>query len=119
MLRIGVCRVIGKRANSSSSFRKWSNLSTYERQRFVTQFVNNYKEQYPGSKTNVSLKGLALDMEKFDDAPSVFGIFYNDIWELFHLRRNAIYSEKSTDKKESQKKYGRFGHSSFLDLLVE
>lgn len=109
------------RFQSTFPYKKWSGLSIREKQTFVTEFVENYRVQYPGSKTNVSLKGLSLDMEKFNDAPSVFGIFYNDIWQLLKKSKDALYlnDTKKPIIRNDIKETGRFSHESFYELLVE
>ncbi|CDO92440.1 unnamed protein product [Kluyveromyces dobzhanskii CBS 2104] len=120
MFRTALGNTTSKRFNSTFNFRRWAELNTGEKQRFVTDFVENYKRQYPGSKTNVSLKGLAMDMEKHNDAPSVFGIFYNDIWEISKARKESIYgSGKHINRNDLIKDYGRFGHETFHELLID
>lgn len=91
-----------------SIYKEWYELTTKEKQKFIKDFVKNYKTHYPGSRTNVSLKGLAMGMDEYEDSPSVFGIFYNDIWKL----------QESTAANEKNKKYethfidNRFAHQS-------
>ncbi|CAR21994.1 Mlo1p [Lachancea thermotolerans CBS 6340] len=107
------------RRQSTFAYKKWVDLETSQRQQFIKGFVENYRKQYPGSKTNVSLKGLALGMEDHADAPTVFGIFYDDIWGLCKKSKESLYSgEKSAAQRNDIKQTGRFGHESFYDLLV-
>lgn len=94
----------GGGGNRSFLFKKWYELDMIEKQRFIKRFVDNYKVQYPSSKTNVSLKGLSVGMDEHHDSPSVFGIFYDDIWTIVNK------TGKST---------GRFGHNSFHKLLIK
>ncbi|AET38390.1 Mlo1p Ecym_2680 [Eremothecium cymbalariae DBVPG len=111
---------IRRHRHVGSSFKKWHDLTVPERQQFVNDFVENYKKQYPGSKTNVSLKGLALDMKGFGDAPAVFGIFYNDIWMLRKQKYEMLYTNiDNSYLRNNIKEHGRFSHESFHDLLVE
>ncbi|CCK72134.1 Mlo1p KNAG_0J00510 [Huiozyma naganishii CBS 8797] len=104
---------VGKCGSESSSsqplathYKRWYQLQLSEKQQFITRFVHNYKVQYPRSKTNVSLRELSHGMDQFQDSPSVFGIFYEDIW------RRAL--EQGGPRTGS-----RFDHPSFLKLLVE
>ncbi|CUS21462.1 LAQU0S03e03158g1_1 [Lachancea quebecensis] len=108
------------RCQSTFAYKRWADLSTPQKQHFIKDFVENYRRQYPGSKTNVSLKGLALGMEEHADAPAVFGIFYDDIWGLCKKTKESLYSgEKRTAQRNDIKQTGRYGHESFYDLLVE
>lgn len=88
---------------TTNTFKSWYELSVQEKQRFINGFVENYRIQYPGSKTNVSLKGLSNGMDEHRDSPSVFGIFYNDIW------KNVNTANKNCH---------RFKHPSFHRLLI-
>lgn len=119
MFRTAIRNTFSKRYNSSFRFKRWAELTTAEKQKFVTDFVENYKKQYPGSKTNVSLRGLVMDMERYNDAPSVFGIFYNDIWEITKARKESLYGGKQIDRRNLIKDYGRFGHETFHELLID
>lgn len=120
MFRSGVQGLIGKRFSSTFRYKRWEELTTPEKQKFVKSFVENYKEQYPGSKTNVSLKGLALDMDEYNDAPSVFGIFYDDIWRVSKAKKESLYNGKQQmDRSQVIKEHGRFAHETFHDLLIE
>ncbi|CAL9736066.1 hypothetical protein MOSE0_J01090 [Monosporozyma servazzii] len=86
-------------------YKRWYELKPEEKRVFVQQFVYNYQKQYPESKTNLSLKELAVNKEIYKDAPSVFGIFYDDIWK---------------NKRSGMDNYNkRFYHFSFKRLLVE
>ncbi|CCD27258.1 Mlo1p NDAI_0K00670 [Naumovozyma dairenensis CBS 421] len=69
-------------------YKKWYELTLKEKHQFINSFVENYKLHYPSSKTNVSLKALALGIDEYQDSPSVFGIFYNDIW-LRRVKENT------------------------------
>ncbi|KAL6946354.1 hypothetical protein ACO0RG_000500 [Hanseniaspora osmophila] len=89
------------------SFKVWNSLSLLERQRFSTKFVQNYKKLYPGSKTNVSLNAMIVDMATFRDVPAVFQVFYNDISKL-HMSETL-----------NRNTYGRFSHPSFVELLYK
>lgn len=94
-------------------FKKWSELELAERQDFIKAFVKNYKKLFPQSKTNLSLKTLSMDMDKFEDSPAVFGIFYNDICK-------ELYKEATPDaaaKKTPPGSENRFVHHSFQKLL--
>ncbi|SCU83488.1 LAFA_0D03906g1_1 [Lachancea sp. 'fantastica'] len=109
-----------RRFQSGTAFKKWSDLSLNQQQNFVKGFVENYKKQYPGSKTNVSLQGLSIGMEAHGDAPAVFGIFYNDVWNLCKKSKDSLYSnEAKALQRNDIKQTGRYGHESFYDLLVE
>ncbi|CEP62834.1 Mlo1p LALA0_S06e04896g [Lachancea lanzarotensis] len=109
-----------KRFQHTFAFKKWSDLSLKQQQTFVKGFVDNYKKQYPGSKTNVSLQGLSIDMENHQDAPAVFGIFYNDVWDLCKKSKQNLYSKDvNALQRNDIKLTGRYGHESFYDLLVE
>ncbi|SCU97414.1 LADA_0H06172g1_1 [Lachancea dasiensis] len=120
MLRSPLAIKFGRRFQSDFTYKKWIHLSLPQKQDFVKGFVENYRKQYPGSKTNVSLRGLALDMEGHGDAPSVFGIFYDDVWELCKKSKEGLYSEeRQALQRNDIKQTGRFGHESFYDLLVE
>ncbi|AAS54278.1 AGL213Wp [Eremothecium gossypii ATCC 10895] len=102
------------------SYKQWHELGLDEQQRFARDFVENYRAQYPGSKTNVSLRGLTLNMEEHGDAPAVFGIFYNDIWRLRQQREAALYGAgQRVPAGSAVREHGRFAHESFHDLLVE
>lgn len=104
----------------SSPYKRWRDLSLAQKQEFVHRFVDNYSAQYPGSKTNVSLRGLALDMEQHNDAPSVFGLFYDDILKLWEKSRDRLYANQElTPKRNNIAETGRFGHESFYDLLID
>ncbi|SCW01698.1 LAFE_0E05336g1_1 [Lachancea fermentati] len=104
----------------SSPYKRWRDLSLAQKQEFVHRFVDNYSAQYPGSKTNVSLRGLALDMEQHNDAPSVFGLFYDDILKLSEKSRDRLYANQElTPKRNNIAETGRFGHESFYDLLID
>ena len=81
-------------------FRSWRSLTLKQKQSFINKFTNNYKKLYPGSKTNVSFAALKMDMEEFNDAPSLFGIFYED------LRNGKMIKS-------------RLSHESFNHLLIE
>lgn len=94
-------------------FRKWSELKLSERQDFIKGFVKNYKKLFPQSKTNLSLKTLSMDMDKFEDSPSVFGIFYNDIHKET-LKDAASNASVNTPSAGSD---NRFVHPSFHKLL--
>ncbi|KAL3230191.1 hypothetical protein RNJ44_01554 [Nakaseomyces bracarensis] len=86
-----------------SKFRRWHELNLDEQHDFINKFADTYKQHYPSSKTNVSIKGLMNDMEKYRDSPSVFGIFYNSICDYIdHGRDN-----------------GRFSHKSFQNLVIQ
>ena len=76
-----------------------------EKKVFIQRFVLNYQMQYPESKTNISLKELAVNREEYKDTPSVFGIFYDDIW------KNKRYGTVDSNK--------RFHHACFKNLLVK
>ncbi|KAL6950133.1 hypothetical protein ACO0QE_000809 [Hanseniaspora vineae] len=89
------------------SFRVWNKLSLLERQRFSTKFVQNYKKLYPGSKTNVSLNAMIVDMATYQDVPAIFQVFYNDISKL------------EMNETLSRDTYGRFSHPSFVKLLYK
>ncbi|CAI4035721.1 hypothetical protein SMKI_13G3720 [Saccharomyces mikatae IFO 1815] len=93
-------------------FKKWHELSMSQKQEFIQRFVKNYKHQYPSSKTNVSLKGLCIGMDEHNDSPSVFGIFYNDIWKKFK-------NEQPGSKNDDTKSGNRFSHPSFKHLLIQ
>lgn len=83
-------------ARGLSKFRRWHELNLDEQHEFIHKFAENYKRQYPSSKTNVSIKGLMNDMEKYRDSPSVFGIFYNSICDYIdHGRDNGRFSHES------------------------
>ncbi|CCE90223.1 Mlo1p TDEL_0B00940 [Torulaspora delbrueckii] len=78
-------RVLSKRLACDiaceGAFKRWYELEMHEKQRFVNGFVALYREQYPVSRSNGSLQGLSAKMnDHHRDSPSVFGIFYNDIW---------------------------------------
>ncbi|SCV01747.1 LANO_0F13322g1_1 [Lachancea nothofagi CBS 11611] len=114
---LGKCFI---RFQSQFAFKKWADLNLSQKQEFVQGFVENYRKQYPGSKTNVSLKGLSIGMENHGDAPAVFGIFYDDVWGLCKKSKEALYSqEEQIVRRNDIKQTGRFGHESFYDLLVE
>lgn len=98
--------------NCWSPYKRWYELNLKEKQSFIHHFVNNYKTRYPGSKTNVSLKGLASGMDAHNDSPSVFGIFYNDIWRV------VSKCGSSENAKTNCKKGNRFNHDSFHRLLI-
>ncbi|SCU89159.1 LAME_0E02410g1_1 [Lachancea meyersii CBS 8951] len=120
MLRSRILFKQARRFQSDFPYKKWSDLSLYQQQDFVKGFVENYKKQYPGSKTNVSLKGLSIGMKDHADAPAVFGIFYNDVWNLCKKSKENLYSgAKQALQRNDIKQTGRFGHESFYDLLVE
>ncbi|QLG73555.1 hypothetical protein HG535_0F00650 [Zygotorulaspora mrakii] len=97
--------------NVWSPYKKWYELSLHEKQLFIRTFVDNYKRHYPGSKTNVSLRGLATGMDAHSDSPSVFGVFYNDIWGTVSRPPKA---ELATSNKRN-----RFNHPSFCTLLIK
>ncbi|XBW35474.1 hypothetical protein QEN19_001047 [Hanseniaspora menglaensis] len=80
--------------------RPWKSLTIKQKQTFINKFTGNYRKLYPGSKTNVSFAALKLDMEQFDDAPALFGIFYEDL-------------------RNGKMKRSRLSHESFFQLLVE
>ncbi|AGO13662.1 AaceriAGL213Wp [[Ashbya] aceris (nom. inval.)] len=108
-----------RRWTHTGRYKQWRELSLGEQQRFARDFVENYRTQYPGSKTNVSLRGLTLNMEEHGDAPAVFGIFYNDIWRLRQQRQAALYGEGQQSPGSAVREHGRFAHESFHDLLVD
>ena len=83
-----------------SKIRPWASLPIKQKQGFINKYCQTYKTLYPGSKTNVSLQALKMDMIKFNDAPSLFGIFYED------LRLNKVHKS-------------RLSHDDFWTLLVE
>jgi hypothetical protein len=83
-----------------NKIRPWASLSIKQKQGFINKYCQTYKTLYPGSKTNVSLQALKMDMIEFDDAPSLFGIFYED------LRFNRVYKS-------------RLSHDNFWALLIE
>lgn len=85
---------------SGVTIRSWKSLTLKQKQTFINRFTANYRTLYPGSKTNVSLAALKLDMEQFDDAPALFGVFYEDL-------------RKGTMAKS------RLSHVSFISLLME
>lgn len=88
-------------------YKRWYELQREEKKAFIKDFVHNYQQQYPDSKTNISLKELVRDKNEYRDSPCVFGIFYEDIWKI------KRYEEfKSTRNK-------RFKHPSFQNLLVK
>lgn len=59
-------------------------------------------------------------MEQHSDAPSVFGIFYDDVWSLCKRSKEELQSgEKRALQRNDIRQTGRFGHESFYDLLVE
>lgn len=63
------------------AFKRWYELETHEKRRFVNGFVALHREQYPVSRSNGSLEGLSTKIdEHHPDSPSVFSVFYNDIW---------------------------------------
>jgi hypothetical protein len=83
-----------------SKIRPWASLPLKQKQGFINKYCQTYKTLYPGSKTNVSLQALKMDMTEFNDAPSLFGIFYED------LRKNTVTKS-------------RLSHDKFWDLLIE
>lgn len=93
-------------------FKKWHELNMSQKQEFIQLFVKNYRHQYPSSKTNVSLKGLSIGMDEHNDSPSVFGIFYNDIWKSFK-------NEQLGTNNDNMKSGSRFSHPSFKQLLIQ
>lgn len=98
----------------SPHYKRWSELDLPERQLFIKEFVKNYKKQFPKSRTNLSLKMLSLDMDKFEDSPAVFGIFYNDILkELAKEAGQSVVAEAAANREEN-----RFVHHSFKRLLI-
>ncbi|KAG0667888.1 hypothetical protein C6P45_005255 [Maudiozyma exigua] len=98
----------------SRHYKRWSELNLPERQLFIKEFVKNYKKQFPKSRTNLSLKMLSLDMDKFEDSPAVFGIFYNDILkELAKEAGQTVVAELAANREEN-----RFVHHTFKRLLV-
>ncbi|CAB4252649.1 similar to Saccharomyces cerevisiae YMR252C Putative protein of unknown function [Maudiozyma barnettii] len=99
---------------TKSYYKSWAELELPERQQFIKEFVKNYKKQFPKSKTNLSLKMLSLDMDKFEDSPAVFGIFYNDIYkELAREAGQSIIAQSVAAREEN-----RFIHSTFKRLLI-
>ncbi|CAI4048811.1 hypothetical protein SKDZ_13G3780 [Saccharomyces kudriavzevii ZP591] len=93
-------------------YKKWHELDMLQKQEFIQRFVKNYRHQYPSSKTNVSLKGLSIGMDEHNDSPSVFGIFYNDIWKSFK-------SEQREPGNDGIRTGNRFSHPRFKQLLIQ
>lgn len=108
---------ISMRFNSqlvSPHYKRWSELELPERQLFIKEFVKNYKKQFPKSRTNLSLKMLSLDMDKFEDSPAVFGIFYNDILkELAKEAGQSVVAQSVANREEN-----RFVHHTFKRLII-
>ena len=94
-------------------YKKWQELDMHQKQEFIQRFVKNYRHQYPSSKTNVSLKGLIIGMDEHNDSPSVFGIFYNDIWKS--LKNEPENAGSGLIRTRSG---NRFSHPSFRQLLI-
>ncbi|SMN22056.1 similar to Saccharomyces cerevisiae YMR252C Putative protein of unknown function [Maudiozyma saulgeensis] len=99
---------------NKSHFKRWSELELPERQQFIKEFVKNYKKQFPKSRTNLSLKMLSLDMDKFEDSPAVFGIFYNDIYK--ELAKEA--GQSAIVQSIAAREENRFTHHTFKKLLI-
>ncbi|CCF56680.1 hypothetical protein KAFR_0B03840 [Kazachstania africana CBS 2517] len=110
----GFCRYYSKtNINNTSKYKRWFELTKTEKQSFIRAFVDNYKKQYPKSRTNLSLRELSNDMTKFDDSPSVFGIFYNDIW------KEVTNTSKSDGSNKHAQGDSRFAHPTFKTLLID
>ncbi|KAH7586093.1 Hypothetical protein J6896_02171 [Nakaseomyces glabratus] len=100
MYKVGVRSINSVR--QLSRFRRWHELDLAEQHKFIHRFAENYRKRYPGSKTNLSFRGLMKDIDTYKDSPSVFGIFYNSICDnIDHGRDN-----------------GRFAHDSFRKLVL-
>lgn len=92
---------------TSFGYKKWSDLSKNDKQKFITSYVNLYKEKHPCSKSNVMYRSLANDMDVYDDSPYVFGILYNEI--------RAVTLGESTDNKQGEG--GPMSDPDFAKLL--
>ncbi|SCU90677.1 LAME_0E09604g1_1 [Lachancea meyersii CBS 8951] len=66
-------------ATPSLGYKKWADLNLKDKQAFINQYIDLYKEKHPCSPSNTMHRTLVGEMEEFDDAPYVFGIVYNEI----------------------------------------
>ncbi|AMD22391.1 HGR052Cp [Eremothecium sinecaudum] len=111
---------VQKRAYSVR-YKQWRSMNIKQKQGFINGLVATYAEQYPGSKSNVSFKSLKQDMEFYGDAPAVFGVIYDSIWELQKVKQKLIHSNDDGHKWVTDNiiEHGRFAHHRFQELLVE
>lgn len=86
-----------KRVIDPSPYKKWFELSKNEKDVFVTTFRDIYKNRYPASGTNSKLHTLLPKTQDPFDTPSLFGIFYDDIWKVVNRtnRNNHRFSDQS------------------------
>lgn len=86
-----------RRAADPSPYKKWFELSTIEKDVFVSTFRDIYRNRYPASGTNSKLHMLLPRTHDPYDTPSLFGIFYDDIWKVVNRtnRDNHRFSDQS------------------------
>lgn len=91
------------RLHDPSPYKRWYELSLAEKQFFVSTFRVIFRNRYPASGTNSTLHLLSRSAGDHHDSPSVFGIFYEDIWKV----------ENRTGRDNH-----RFSDQAFRSLLV-
>ncbi|GAV55925.1 hypothetical protein ZYGR_0AZ00960 [Zygosaccharomyces rouxii] len=86
-----------RRVTDPSPYKKWFELSKIEKDVFVSTFRDIYKNRYPASGTNSKLHTLLPRTHDPHDTPSLFGIFYDDIWKVVNRtnRDNHRFSDES------------------------
>lgn len=85
------------RLQDPSPYKRWYELSPPEKQLFVSAFSVIFRSRYPASGTSSKLHVLSPPSVDHHDSPSVFGIFYEDIWKVENRtgRNNHRFSDQS------------------------